>query len=280
MKKLFWLPVVLCCLCIAACSRRPDNVLSEGKMADVLADLSIADQLALRNMSENTDFGNDSARKILRQSIMRKNGVTEAQFDSTLVWYGHHMDDYSKLYKKVEERLADRQTALNKRSGMSGEDKDNLWPLPSMLSFSDKDLNQGFSFSVPGSKIKLGKALVWKLRTNGIYGNAVAFIGAEYTNMEMVYTRMTLGGGSSQQLVLNLERDRKPKRIIGYVRFTTPPTRRVFLDSLALTQQSAATVDYAARSNQIHLKYPEPKRPARPTKPTTDSTRVASAPGL
>lgn len=238
---------------LAGCSR-PDDVLSESKMADVLTDLSIADQLALRSMNTGVNASSDSSLRIMRQSIMKKHGVTEAQFDSTLSWYGHHMDDYANLYKKVDQRLAKRLTELNKRSGVDDSDKDNLWPMPKMISISPNDLTHGFSFSLPGTKVQPGKALEWKLRVNDDAGGATAFLAAEYSNMEMIYTRITLNSYGTQKLTLQLENKRRPKRIIGYVRFSSKPAQRLFLDSLTLRSVNTPAYDYAGSSSSIiHL---------------------------
>lgn len=34
-----------------------------------------------------------------------RHGVTREQFDTTLVWYGHHIETYMKIYDRVVERL-------------------------------------------------------------------------------------------------------------------------------------------------------------------------------
>lgn len=219
---------------LTACSGKPDYVLSEGKMADVLADLTVADQLAMRSVHGDGAFAKDSARKVLRQSIMRKNGVTEAEFDSTLVWYGHHLDDYSKLYTKVEKRLADKQSRINKKAGVRTDNANNLWPLPQMLSFGRHDPTLGFSFSLPGDKVRNGNTLAWSMRLNNFSGSATALLGAEYPNQELLYTRHSIHAGS-ETVRLELPANRQPSRIIGYLHFNNPPMQRIFVDSLTLT---------------------------------------------
>lgn len=232
-RKNLLLPLVGLAM-LAACSSRPDYVLSEGKMADVLADLTVADQLAVRSIRGEGAFDNDSARKVLRQGIMQKHHVSEAEFDSTLAWYGHHLDDYSKLYKTVEKRLADKQAHLNKKSGVRTDNANNLWPLPQMLSFGRHDLNPGFSFSLPGDKIKAGNTLVWTMRLTGFSGNATALLGAEYPDQELLYMRQSIYNSGTQRMQLELPANRRPVRVIGYLHFSTMPMQRVFVDSLTL----------------------------------------------
>lgn len=238
-------------LMFGACSSRPDYVLDENKMAEVLADLGIADQLSLRALRGQNEFDTDSARKVLRQAIMKHNGVTEAQFDSTLNWYGHHMDDYAKLYKKVENRLADRRTTLNRNAGTGTDDADNIWPLPAMISIGERDAYPGFSFSIPGSSIDPGKTLVWRFRMTRMKDSATVFMAAEYPDMEMLHTRRTINGDGSTELRLVLEKGRRPLRVTGYMHFPNQLRQRVWIDSLSLTQERRTISDKPAGQSVI-----------------------------
>ena len=103
-----------------------------------------------------------------------------------------------------------------------------------MLSFSRHDLNPGFSFSLPGNKLKAGNTLVWTMRLTGFSGNATALLGAEYPDQELLYTRQSMHGSGSQRIQLELPADRHPVRVIGYLHFATIPMQRVFVDSLTL----------------------------------------------
>lgn len=243
---------VIALLSLASCRRHPDNVLSENKMADVLADLSIADQMALKSSSGFNMLSTDSDRKIMRQSIMIHHGISEAQFDSTLTWYGHHMDDFAKLYKRVDKKLADKQTRLNKKSGINTENNDNLWPLPTMISLSNHDVYPGFSFSIPGKKFKAAQEILWKMSFNHLSVPATLFIGAEYDDMEMIYTRLNVNYDKSISMRLQLNGNRAPNRVIGYLHLQYRPQDRVFIDSISLTTAPGKSIN-AATSSQTHL---------------------------
>lgn len=90
---------------LAACSKVPDGILSEKKMQGVLTDMLLAE--AMVNVDYNT-YKSDTMKLALYESVFRKHDITQAVYDSSLVWYGRNLDIYMEVYNRV---LAD----LNKR---------------------------------------------------------------------------------------------------------------------------------------------------------------------
>lgn len=235
----------------ASCSRRPDGILSEARMAEVLAELGIAEQITFRQ-SDN-DFSSDSSRRVMRQAIFAKYEITPAQFDSTLGWYGHHIDDYARLYAKVDARIERRQRQLAARGGKESVGND-LWPLSPTISIGEHDAMQGFSFEVPGHLVSPGNKLVWHMRLNRMQGNGgTLLLAAEYTDQEMVYVRRPLYEDGSGDVELMLADGRRPERIAGYVMLRRPVSGRVWIDSLQLLATPMGPSDRADFDRQPHL---------------------------
>ena len=81
---------------------RPRGVLSNQEFRDVLYDLHRADgiiQVAGYNYSHDTEVAG------YYKQILDKHGITQAQFDSTLVWYTDNPQIFNKIYPKVIARL-------------------------------------------------------------------------------------------------------------------------------------------------------------------------------
>ncbi len=100
--------VVLILLAFASCSR-PEGVLSSSKMEDVLYDIHMADGvLAMKGYQSghNTEGGK------YYESVLQKHGITQAQFDSSLVWYTDNPQRFNKIYPKVITRLENTKSAL------------------------------------------------------------------------------------------------------------------------------------------------------------------------
>lgn len=85
-----------------ACTNRPSNVLSEQKMEDVLFDLY---QLEAAINENRSIFNNDSIRKAqCMKSVFDKHKISEAKFDTSLVWYNANLSKYLKINEKLNAR--------------------------------------------------------------------------------------------------------------------------------------------------------------------------------
>ncbi|MDR1527464.1 MAG: DUF4296 domain-containing protein [Dysgonamonadaceae bacterium] len=94
---------VYCLLVLfVACTAKPAYVLSDKKMENVLFDLYIAQT----EINENAAvFYNDSAKKQeLLQTVFKKHKISQAKFDTSLVWYNAHLDRYMKINTQLTER--------------------------------------------------------------------------------------------------------------------------------------------------------------------------------
>jgi len=87
-------------LLLSACSKK---VLSEKQMEDVLFDIHIADAMIGDNYY---DFSSEEKKRELYASVFKKHGITQQQFDTSLVWYGRNLDKYLAIYTKLDKRYA------------------------------------------------------------------------------------------------------------------------------------------------------------------------------
>ena len=94
--------VILSILIMASCHRHPDYVIGEKEMEDLLVDIHKAEAVIESNYNI---YNNNATKKKLREAVFLRHGVTQEQFDTTLVWYGHHIDKYMEIYDRVAERL-------------------------------------------------------------------------------------------------------------------------------------------------------------------------------
>lgn len=102
-------------LLLAGC--RPHNVLSSGKMIDVLYDLhkaeGVVNLLGLVWTSDSTDG-------LYYNSVLEKHHITQSQLDSSLVWYTDHPQLFDKIYPHVMRRIEAEQTLLAERVQQQG----------------------------------------------------------------------------------------------------------------------------------------------------------------
>ena len=92
-------------LCLTSC--RPKGILSSREMRKVLIDLHKTD--ALLQVS-GYNRGYDEQKNYYYAIVLDKHGVTQAEFDSSLVWYTAHPQLFDKIYPKViKEIQAERE---------------------------------------------------------------------------------------------------------------------------------------------------------------------------
>ncbi len=81
---------------------RPKDVISATQMEDVLCDLHRADGILY---VKGFAYGRDEAASKYYEVVLQKHGITQAVFDSSLVWYTDHPQRFNKIYPKVVARL-------------------------------------------------------------------------------------------------------------------------------------------------------------------------------
>ncbi len=166
---------------LAGCSDRPGNIIPEDKMVEIMADLQIAEAYE-RHGNPGSGLQGEN-RELLGRGVLIEHGVTVAEMDSTLAWYGRNMDEYSKLYKKVDERLARMQQKYAKAAGESQTDgpSSDIWPYGRHFVIDGNQLSRGLVVNIPLPEIDPGDRITWKMRTLGASSRHVT-LGVDYDN--------------------------------------------------------------------------------------------------
>ena len=73
----------------------PRDVIDPDDMEDILYDYHLADAAANLN-SDSTRFYN---ARLYQLAVLKKHGVTEAQFDSSMVYYTRHTEKLYAIYE-------------------------------------------------------------------------------------------------------------------------------------------------------------------------------------
>ena len=89
-------------LSLVSCKQQDEGILNKREMTDLLVDIHKSEAVIALNYSK---FPNDSAKSVIREAVFNRHKITQAQFDSSLVWYGNHIEEYMEIYDKVIERL-------------------------------------------------------------------------------------------------------------------------------------------------------------------------------
>lgn len=126
-------PLLLLFALVFSCKPQvPDEYIQPDEFEDILYDFHLADGMANGN-GDRADVSYDVT--LYRQAVLHKYGITQAEFDSSLVYYMRHADRLHKIYENLSQRFEDEAMALGasandiRRYGdmASARDTSNLW---------------------------------------------------------------------------------------------------------------------------------------------------------
>lgn len=82
-------------------------IIEEDRMAQILADYYIEQATLSQFQVDNTQ-----KRFLYYTALTEKYGCTEAEFDSSVVWYTKNLDVFEKVYEQAEAILEARKDSL------------------------------------------------------------------------------------------------------------------------------------------------------------------------
>ena len=112
-RKSYLQVLLLVGLLLSACKPSiPTEIIQPDDMEDLLYDYYVA-----QNITGDQHDGYDYRAKYNNGLVFKKHGVTEAEFDSSLVYYYNHIEDLYKIYESVQARLSNEAIELGASVG-------------------------------------------------------------------------------------------------------------------------------------------------------------------
>ena len=167
-----FLHILLLTLFLSSCVSRPDYVLDEDKMVAVLCDVHRSEGLLELQQNHSYQSFKDEYKRNVMAAVLVKNGITRAQYDSSLVWYGQNLKDLVKVYSKVQKSLDDEiqywtDYDLQNQSefAMSDEgDTVQIWSISSYYTIDESRLSSTKFWEIKtDSNFYAGDSINWRL---------------------------------------------------------------------------------------------------------------------
>ncbi len=153
-------------LILSACDR-PKLVLSDSKMTSVLVDMHKTEA----TLSEKgLYYGPYSKKAPYFNNVFKRNGITQAQFDSSLVWYTKNPHKFENVYDEVIKQLSDLQIAVDKNKfhpidyANIGKERLDIWNKPTHHKFSKDSVRTKVDFEIKSDNLLYGDVYELKLR--------------------------------------------------------------------------------------------------------------------
>lgn len=234
--------VLLFGLILMACSKVPDHLLQEKEMQAVMKDMLIAESMV--NLDYNT-YQDDAAKMALYESVFRKHGITQAVYDSSLIWYGKNLDIYVSVCERVLKDLEKESNELGDvqadAAPVSTNDSVNVWPRRSLQIFSSKVLYNGVNFDIkPDMPYSSGSIFVLGLDAWGLNRQLSSSpqirICADQGDTTIVVNEKILRDGPVE-VELKTIPTKKVNRVYGFIRMDSSDKDafyKIFMDHIRL----------------------------------------------
>lgn len=219
----------------AGCSKRPKNILSEDKMVAVMTDIQIAE--AYDRSGGANEYLNGRNRELLGRGVLMQHGVTPEEMDSTLAWYGRNMDEYPKLYKKIDAELSRRQLKYARAAGESENEGSSadLWPYSRHYVIDGKSLTDGIVANIPSVDLEPGAKITWKMSVDGATARNLT-LGVDYADgSSEVYKQTNRSLDKMVEISLQTDSILEVSNIFAIADFEYS-VPRVLIDSVQLTK--------------------------------------------
>ncbi len=227
MKKL--LPLFLLISTFFACKPQvPDDYIQPRDMEDILFDYHLAQAMARQQAGEK-GISEEMYQIAYREAALRKHGVSEAEFDSSMVYYQRHTERLKGIY----ENLAKRLTAEAQSLGASVDDANTLGDLTatgdtanvwrgerSLVLSPDAPFNH-YSFSVEAdSSFHKGDRFILNFKTQFIYQDGMrdglAYVAVTFDNDSVATSVVHVMSDGKQSLRIDNSKGLGIKSVKGY----------------------------------------------------------------
>lgn len=240
-------PVVALTTAMAACTGVPDDVLDKEEMAQLLADVHTGEAVVEANISA---FPTDSVKRAFKQSIFKKHGLTTAQVDRSLRWYGNHMDKYVEVYDRVLEIINEDMETARQQAGVTGGDaiqsgsslalegdSVDVWNDVRFRPFADNLPSDYLPFLLTYD-MNWERGDVYTLRSK-LIGNshpARFSVAVDYSDGSTETFSQSMIGEGWHEVGFALDSARTAREIYGAVWYDAPGQEKAYIDSVTLTR--------------------------------------------
>lgn len=99
-KNITWVWLLGAVFMVGCGKQVPENIIQPDRMENILYDYHLS-----ISMGNNLSYSDNYQKEAYKNYVFEKHHITEAEFDSSMVWYTRHTEELASLYKKLGERF-------------------------------------------------------------------------------------------------------------------------------------------------------------------------------
>lgn len=204
----------------------PGKYIQPDDFEDILYDYHLADAMVENNGTDESKY----ETALYRQAVLKKYGITQAEFDSSLVYYVRHADRLHQIYENLSKRLSDEALALGASANdiskygdmTSAKDTSNMWRgVPSCILMPNAPYNT-MSFEITAdSTYHKGDKLIFSFNSNFIFKDGVrdgvAMLAVQFKNDSIANSVIHLSSNSNYSITVSDTENNGIKAIRGFI---------------------------------------------------------------
>ena len=273
-------------LALTACKPTvPGEYIQPDDMADILYEYHVAQAMARCEYSDSTEL----VRERLTQAVFRRHGISQADFDSSLVYYYGHVNKLKEIYVRVNERMADEARALGASVGdmhrysqfSESGDTANIWNETTNVLLMPRPTVNRFDFTVSAdTTFMLGDSFLFQFVTEYVYQNgsrdAVVNIAAVYEGDSVRQTNAHISVPGISQVRIPANRDRQLRQLRGFIYLAaeeerTDQRKLMFISQMQLIRFHDKSLKLSDENKKDTVKADSLQRGADPRPSAADS---------
>jgi len=218
--KIRW-TLIACLALVTSCGKSiPDDIIQPDVMEEVLYDYHIS-----LSMTQNSTLGDKEAQK---NYIFNKYQITNALFDSSLVWYSRESKELMEIYENLDkrfsreyshiERLLESREEANMRTSISGDTVD-IWRKGDMQWFSESPLSRQLAFEIKAdTTFHERDAFLWNIDYHFFtQGKILMGMNVVYENDSVRGMTKLIESSGNQNIYLHMDSTFKVKELNGFI---------------------------------------------------------------
>ena len=234
--------MILCGL--FGCGKKvPKDVIQPQAMEDLLYDYHLATTL-----SADLPYNENYKKEAYLAYVFKKHHVTEAEFDSSMVWYSRHSDEITTIYQNLQKRMETTAEQLKKQTirhsgevsvSLSGDTVD-LWQDRTLYWLTAYGLTNKLTFDLRADTSFHEKdRLVWGadfsfLPKGKTSGRVVMGVNLTFSNDSTQGMTRVVSMSGMQRLVITPDSAFKYKNVTGFMYYTGEEETSVLVSRIQL----------------------------------------------
>lgn len=259
-----FIPLLSLSLVFSCKPQVPDEYLQPGEMEDILYDYHLADAMA-----DGTEGSSRRAYDVTlyRQAVLEKYGITQAEFDSSLVYYTRHADRLHKIYENLTKRFEDEAMALGASANdirqygdmKSAKDTTNMWkgvPATMLLPYAPYNV-MSFDFEAD-STYHAGDRLIFSFYSDFLYRSgmkdATAMLAVQFKNDSVASKTVRMTSNANYSVTVSDDNRKGIKSVRGFIYLSDRKTtgdddyernnlRLMFVNNIRLVRMRANVIE-------------------------------------